>query len=320
MKKQSSIPPLIVHVDVDSPLKLLTFHRIKNIDFSEKSLEEFYETSWERALIFFDKLNIKATFFVVGDELENSKTIQNVILKAHNAGHEIENHTYSHPFGLANLPIEDIRHQIIKANNIIYDLTGRHPIGFRSPGYSINSQVLKVLKECNIKYDSSVFWSIMNPILKYGQKYIFKNGIENEGFGEVTRKTPTRPYYPSSGNWNNPSDKNQSVLELPLPRTNNFGIPFYNNFNLLIPQFYSKFLANRINRSHLVYLFHIIEFMDVTDNVPKELIVHPNLKRPLKEKLKLSEDIISNLYKRYELKQTADFVNNILHTTTNKRH
>ena len=60
--------------------------------------------------------------------------------------------------------------------------------------------------------------------------------------------------------------------------------------------------------------------MDLTDNVPKELIAHPNLKTPLKQKLKLSEDIILNLRKRYELIQTADFVKKILHTTINKRH
>jgi hypothetical protein len=84
---------LIISIDVDSPKKLLNFYKIQNVTFNQDDLELFYKIAFERALAFFDKLNIKATFFVVGDELENSEVIKNIILKAHQLGHEIENHT-----------------------------------------------------------------------------------------------------------------------------------------------------------------------------------------------------------------------------------
>jgi hypothetical protein len=34
----------------------------------------------------------------------------------------------------------------------------------------------------------------MNPILEYGHKFLFKNGLKNEGFGYVTRKISHEPY------------------------------------------------------------------------------------------------------------------------------
>ena len=309
MKNTNKKSPLLISVDVDSPLKLLTFHRINNVNFDLKSLEEFYETSFDRALSFFDEMNIKATFFVVGEELENSKAIQNVILKAHNAGHEIENHTYSHPFGLASLSLDLIRNEITECNRIIEQVTGRHPIGFRSPGYSINSKVLEIVRQIGLKYDSSAYWSIMNPVIKYGHKYIFKNGLENEGFGEATRKIPQKPYFPNSENWLKPDDKIQSLLELPLPRTKIIGMPFYNNFNLLTPKVYTRLVTRKIKKPCLVYLLHIIEFMDLSDNIPGELIVHPNLKIPVSKKIDYTREIISTLCNRYELTKTSDLIN-----------
>ncbi len=308
MGKNKIKPKLVVHIDVDSPLKLLTFHQIKNIEYELESLVEFYEISFDRALEFFDEMNIKASFFVVGEELEKSQAIKNVILKAHNAGHEIENHTYTHPFGLATLPLNIIRNEIIKCNQIIEQITGVHPIGFRSPGYSINADILEILSENNMKYDSSAFWSIMNPILKYGHKYIFKYGLKYSDSGEVSRKLPQTPFITSARDWPNPGNKSKPLLELPLPRLKYSGIPFYNNFNLLVPKLYTRIVSNTIKKPCLVYLFHIIEFTDLTDKIPKELIVHPNLKTPVNEKINSSREIIKTLCNQYELTKTSNLL------------
>lgn len=311
-KKDQKQSNLVVHVDVDSPLKLLDFYQIKGIEFSKNCLESFYETSWDRALGFFSRYNIQATFFVVGDELEDSEAIQKVILKAHEAGHEIENHTYSHLFGLSTLSDDRIICDIEKCNEIIERITGRTPIGFRSPGYSINSNIINTLEGMGFKYDSSGFWSIINPILRISHNLLFKNGLKNVGFGCVTRKLGQEPYQPHTDNWLVLSNRHRNFLELPLPRTGGLGLPFYNNFNLLAPASYTNFISKYINRMCLVYLFHIIEFMDLSDNIPFELKVHPNLKTPVNKKIELSEKILTNLGNRYELIRTSDLVENYL--------
>jgi peptidoglycan/xylan/chitin deacetylase (PgdA/CDA1 family) len=301
-------PKLAIHVDVDSPLKLIDFYQLKGVDFDVEDLELFYQNSWNRALEFFDRHNIKATFFVVGNELENNKLIKEIVLKAHLAGHEIENHTYSHPFGLASLPDKEIVEEIEKCNSIIKNLTGRNPIGFRSPGYSINSKIINLLQTNDIKYDSSGFWSVLNPILKISQKLIFKNGLKNEGFGSVNRRLGQKPYSPDFFDWQKKSKDNRDFWELPLPRTGILGLPFYNNFNLWTPPIYADFVSKSIKKPYLIYLFHIIEFMDLNDNIPEELVIHPNLKTPVAKKISRSEHIIINLLKRYELIKTEDLI------------
>jgi peptidoglycan-N-acetylglucosamine deacetylase len=301
---------LLVHLDVDSPLKLLDFYQIKGVRYDPERLDKFYKTAWARALEFFDRHNIKVTFFVVGDELEKSECIKKIIRDAHNSGHEIENHTYSHPFGLATLPAGSIVDEIKKCNEIVKTITGRTPIGFRSPGYSISTEIINLIDELGFRYDSSGFWSIMNSVLHASHKFLFKGGLKNDGFGRVTRQLPKRPYIPSYTDWLKTS-KDRNIMELPLPRTSLFGLPFYHNFNLWAPAIFADTTSRWMSTPCLVYLFHIIEFMDLTDDIPGELAAHPNLKTKVSDKIKASDKIISNLLKRYSHVTTADFVDRL---------
>jgi peptidoglycan/xylan/chitin deacetylase (PgdA/CDA1 family) len=303
---------LVISIDIDSPIKLMEFYKINNVDFNQNKLESFYIIAWERALDFFDTHNIKATFFVVGDELENSEIIRNVVSKAYLAGHEIENHTYSHPFGLARLSDEKIKEEILLCNKIIEKTIGVAPIGFRSPGYNINSNVINIAEDLGIKYDSSGFWSIINPMIKTFNKILFKGGLSNANYGDVNHKLKQYPYVPSRNNWMIADEGSRHFVEFPFPRTNLFGLPFYNNFNLWTPFMYSKYASNKINRPYISYLFHIIEFMDITDGIPIELKRHPNVSTSVSEKLRKSGIIISSLMERYELISTRNFVDALL--------
>jgi len=299
--------PLLIHIDVDSPLKLIDFYRLTSINYDTNRLEDFYRTAFERANDFFASQSVFATFFVVGDELEKSVAIQKLVLKAFGDGHEIENHTYSHPFGLTRLTDQEIRQQIEKCGRIIREVTGTSPIGFRSPGYNLDTRIINVLQELGYHYDSSGFWSIMNPLLSITRKFLFKSGLPNADFGVVNSTLPVRVYRPHVNNWLR-SHVTRDFLELPLPRTR-FALPFYNNFNLWAPGLYSNLASNTIDRPYLVYLFHIIEFMDSTDpTVPKELIVHPNLKKTASHKIKRSREIIRALSKNYRVQKTRDYI------------
>jgi hypothetical protein len=48
--------------------------------------------------------------------------------------------------------------------------------------------------------------------------------------------------------------------------------------------------------------------MDMTDGIPEELQVHPNLKTPVPVKLKRSRSVLSNLVRRFEPISTRDFL------------
>jgi len=307
--KDEDKPKLLIHIDVDSPLKLLDFYKISYVKYELCELESFYETFINRALEFFEKYNIKVSFFMVGNELETSEKIKKLVLKTHELGHEIENHSYSHPFGFATLSNEEITKEITECSDIIYGITGEKPVGFRAPGYSIDTNVINILKNCGFKYDSSGFWSVMNPVLEYGHKFLFKNGLKNEGFGYVTSKISHEPYPIDISDWLKKDLSSKEFLELPLPRTKLIGLPFYNNINLWALKLYSYMISKFIKRKQMVYLFHAIEFIDLSDNVPAELNIHPNLKMPLRKKIERSDKIIQSLLKRYEPVTTRQFIN-----------
>jgi peptidoglycan-N-acetylglucosamine deacetylase len=303
-------PSLLIHVDIDSPRKLLDFYKIKGVTFDESSLEKFYAVAFERAIDFFKSNGLDATFFVVGDELDSSKRIRTIISSAFQEGFEIENHTYTHPFGLADLAEEQVLSEINKCSDVIFSITGLRPVGFRSPGYSINNRILQHLKQLEYQYDSSGFWSLMNPILSLSHKLLYHGGLKNKGFGYVTSKLPQKPYHPNEHNWLN-IDSSGSLLELPLPSATIFKLPFYNNFNLWAPSLYASTVSKTITKPALVYLFHIIEFMDMTDGIPKELALHPNITKSLKTKIDASKAILENLKKRYQVTKTKEFVSKI---------
>ena len=74
----------------------------------------------------------KATFFVVG---ENLKYYGRATARAAAEGHEIGNHTYTHP-SLAKVDVTALRREILETEALIEEITGRAASIFRPPeGY-----------------------------------------------------------------------------------------------------------------------------------------------------------------------------------------
>jgi peptidoglycan-N-acetylglucosamine deacetylase len=67
----------------------------------------------------------KGTFFVVGQLAEKSPE---VVLRMYENGHEVANHTYTHP---STKSVSKIMEEISKTNNTIYSITGFSPNLFR---------------------------------------------------------------------------------------------------------------------------------------------------------------------------------------------
>jgi hypothetical protein len=85
-------------------------------------------------------------------------------------------------------------------------------------------------------------------------------------------------------------------------------LPFYNNFLLSLGAPASRYLVSCARQRHLVYLFHLIEFVDLSDGLPSELRRHPNVRTKVTDKIRLMKETLSLLARRYEIQQTRDFV------------
>jgi peptidoglycan/xylan/chitin deacetylase (PgdA/CDA1 family) len=80
--------------------------------------------------------HIKATFFVIG---QNVSEFPEVVARAAREGHEIGNHTWSHP-NLQKMSDENIRRQLRQTDEAIRRATGSRPTLMRPPYGSLSSR------------------------------------------------------------------------------------------------------------------------------------------------------------------------------------
>src|SRR5882724_2957395 len=80
--------------------------------------------------------HIKATFFVIG---ENVVEHPEIVARAAHEGHEIGNHSWSHPY-LAKMSDEGVRRELQRTEDAIKSATGARPTLLRPPYGSITAR------------------------------------------------------------------------------------------------------------------------------------------------------------------------------------
>lgn len=96
---------------------------------------------------------VKATFFEVGSNVEYYPEVSRRVAKE---GHEIGNHTYTHPH-VKNLSLSELEKEVAKCEASIKKVTGEFPVLFRPPEGVIDDAV-KVMST-DREY-SIIIWSI----------------------------------------------------------------------------------------------------------------------------------------------------------------
>lgn len=81
------------------------------------------------------RLQIKATFFVIG---QNASEFPEIVRRAAREGHEIANHSWSHP-NLGKMSDESVRRELRKTDDAIMRATGVRPTLMRPPYGSITA-------------------------------------------------------------------------------------------------------------------------------------------------------------------------------------
>lgn len=109
-----------------------------------------------------DELGARATFFVLGMTIRNHPEIAREIASR---GDEIACHGHDHEY-VYRQSSEDFRRDVESSVELIEGLTGRRPIGYRAPAFSINRDTvwaLETLAELGFTYDSSQYASRKIP-------------------------------------------------------------------------------------------------------------------------------------------------------------
>ena len=109
-----------------------------------------HSTFTPQILDLLEKHDAKATFFVIG---ERAEILPNIILRQLEEGHEIANHTFTHPY--TNTP-EGLEKELKKTDQVIYDITGSYPALYRPVGGSYDERIIDIAVQNGFKV---VMWS-----------------------------------------------------------------------------------------------------------------------------------------------------------------
>ena len=113
-----------------------------------------YPKYTERLLAILDDENIRATFFVIGQDVDKYPELLKLIVAK---GHQVGNHTYFHS-RLVGLSEEKILLEIERTQNLINQSGYKGEFLFRPPGGKIGSRARKIIEE---KGYTIVLWTVL---------------------------------------------------------------------------------------------------------------------------------------------------------------
>lgn len=94
-----------------------------------------------------DEKQIKATFFVIGEEIALSEENKEILKEIVKRGHLIGLHTYCHDYRTIYSSVDAFLSDYEKVFNMIEEITGQRPYIYRFPGGSSNCFVRRFKKE-----------------------------------------------------------------------------------------------------------------------------------------------------------------------------
>jgi polysaccharide deacetylase family protein (PEP-CTERM system associated) len=152
---RSTAPRNAMSVDVEEHFQVAAFEGQVQRDAWERHPSRVAENT-TRVLDLFDRLGVRATFFVLGWVAERHPGL---IRRIVDGGHELASHGYDHT-RVHQLTPPQFRADVVKTRHILEDIGGVPIRGYRAPSYSINGRNLwahDVLLETGHVYSSSIY-------------------------------------------------------------------------------------------------------------------------------------------------------------------
>lgn len=253
---------LLIQVDCDSETAIRNHYHTKALQ-----TRYAYYSALDLFLQKFREHHIRATLFVVGSDMKDDFK-RHKIEKAMIDGHEIANHTFTHPSNLSKLSMEDLAGEIVRTNDIFNQYFGIRPQGFRAPNFDMNSRLLALLYKERFEYDCSLLSTPFKPLLKLIKK---ENPFQSGYLGQPRLyPSPRQPYIPQPGNlWRKDVLGGQGkVMEFPVQTLPYLHVPCNFSYLLAMPERIGrvtmKFLINwhRKKGEPFFFIFHLADLVD----------------------------------------------------------
>ena len=279
--------------DVDSHTRIIHSDGLPQVTY-ERVLPRFIEL--------LDRHAVKATFFVIGRDVEANT---GVLSRLAAAGHELANHTMHHAKQLVNLSDQEIRDEISECDRRLSPLSAEPIVGFRAPGYTITPRVIGILRSLGYRYDTSLNGSLVYSATKrlfksirlQDQTYVTcQAAMDHFGSRNPYRLGPTMTSI----------DAGSSMLEIPVSVIPFVHYPFVTSVLLpfgLKPTLWA--LDRLIARGSFVNCgFHINEFTDPSDvngRTDRFYYTAKLMKTPLSERMRYFELLLAAIKSRCEV-------------------
>jgi len=309
-------PPGAISADIDT---LNSIYRGRGRRRAEYTYAEF-RMGLENLSAFLEPYGVKATLFMVGSDLlirDNHDAVRAMAA----AGHEIANHTHTHAQGFRRLSPEAQDRELAGMEDACVAVTGRRPVGFRSPGWNMGDEALPVLKRRGYLYDSSVHPMFATPAFKalHWLNTSSYDGGDRTTLGQWSYMfAPLRPYRTDARRLGRRGT--DGIVEFPLSVVPGIRAPFWATFLLAtgFGAFRTCYRAIRTAGLPIQYMFHLSDFVDyshpdLADQVPASggIYLPQALAVPLDRKLTLfrkAMDLIVADYRLVTLEQWAPAV------------
>lgn len=251
-------------------------------------------------------LGYRITFFIVGRDaaLEKNREALSMITRH---GHEVGNHSFEHEPWLHLYSKEDVYRDIHQADELIREVTGQAPVGFRGPGFTCSTDALEALADHGYMFDASSLPSFIGPLAR--MYYFWTSSFSREErkqrdmlFGQVADGfRPLRPHQlrlPSG----------RKILEIPVTTIPILRIPFHLSYLVYLNRFSSKLMKTyleialtlcRLTGTEPSFLLHPLDLLG-GDQVPA-LRFFPGMDLPASEKRFIFESVIRRIGKTFRI-------------------
>lgn len=295
------------HVDVDDFADLTP--EATRARCRARGVPSIYATGVRRFARLLDARGLPATFFVVGRDVaepENADVLHELVA----AGHEVANHTFSHPLAptFCEQPYRRQVDEVVRGEQALRSLLGRSPLGFKAPAYSLReTRLLDLLHERGYLYDASVCPVAFSPALSAAQ-YALTGRRRARGHwgGLLNGLAPQEPYHPSTEQlWRRGG---HPLVEVPISTVPLLRLPFHASIAYATSPWWFRFglAAARAAGRALVFQFHAVELV-AADEMPAEARpLRPGATLPLSRKIALVTEMIEAVAAGRLVLTTAD--------------
>lgn len=231
---------------------------------SERASTAVYDVAVDRLLALSKGAAIPLTLFAVGADLVRPQAAEK-LARARAMGAEIGNHSHSHLYDLTRRDRATMRREVERGIEEIARAVGERPVGFRAPGYTMSDELVSVLEELEVGYDSSVFPCPAYFAAKTAAIAAIHLARRRSHSVVDTPKVllaPTRPYHMGRPYWR----RGRGLLELPIQVTRGLRLPFIGTSVVLAGPSRARSLAKMCVGEPLVNLeLHGIDVLNVAD-------------------------------------------------------